>query len=53
MQHPLFRPSFKIPLWMNPGHGDCTTCKPCRENKKCRGYKPMEIGVVEFEVIDK
>lgn len=39
----------KIRLHVN-GWGDCTTCKPNEDNKKCAGYVP--VTVVEVEVYD-
>ena len=45
----LIRPKEKIPSWvLGDETGDCTTCKPCENNKKCPSYTP--VSLMGFEV---
>lgn len=44
----LVRSKEKIPAYIRGNRiGDCTICKPCKDNKKCPAYTP--IGLIEIE----
>jgi len=47
----LIRPKVQIPKWMwwDDGIGDCSTCKPCPQNLKCKGYTPVSLMGVEVQ----
>lgn len=39
-----------IPSYIRPkGCGDCTTCKPCLENKNCSCYTPVLINTFDVK----
>jgi len=38
----LVRPKISLPTWsLEPGHGNCATCKSCPRNKDCVGFIPV------------
>lgn len=32
------------------GHGDCSVCQTHPDNVNCKGYSPINITIIQFEV---
>jgi hypothetical protein len=44
----VFRPKY-VPKIKIEGVGDCSVCKPDKNNRNCRNYYPITINIVEVE----